>query len=458
MLNATLFLLLAPMADPVPIVPAKLDRKTPIDFVKDIKPIMTAKCSGCHTGWKAEGGYYMVSAAGIIKGGKRGPAVIPGKPDESLMYQLASHAKKPIMPPKTDDNPLTPVELAMIRRWIEEGAKAPAVEPKPTRPAVALSFPAATVRPVRALAVTPDGGTVIIGRANRLEVYDAKAGTLKKSLIDPALKTPQGGAAIVAHVSLIESMALSPDGEWLATGSFREVVLWDLKEGTIKHRWTGFAHNVVALAFDAKGERLATGGGVPTEEGEVRILDVASAAVITELTQPHTDTVFGVAFSPDGTLLATASADKFVKVFDVETKTVRKKFEGHTNHVLDVAWMADGKRLLSAGADGVIKVWDLEKGEKVRDITGFTKQINRMARIGATPTFLTAAGDGQVKIINGESGASNRTLQAGNDFVYAVVANGDSSVVAAGGEDGVVRLFDGKTGRALRELAPPKAP
>src|SRR4051794_19381388 len=110
-----LFALLAD--DPAPIEPAKLDRKESIDFAKDVRPIIAAKCTVCHSGKVTENGYDMGTPAGVIKGGKRGAAVSGGKPAESNLYLFASHAKKPIMPPKSEGNPVTPAELAVLKRW-----------------------------------------------------------------------------------------------------------------------------------------------------------------------------------------------------------------------------------------------------------------------------------------------------------------------------------------------------
>ena len=89
----------------------------------------------------------------------------------------------------------------------------------------------------------------------------------------------------------------------------------------------------------------------------------------------HSDTVFGVRFSPDGTKLATAAADKFLKVAQVADGKELKSFEGHTHHVLAVDWKSDGKQLVTGGADNVLKVWDFETGEQLRTLQPAGKQV-----------------------------------------------------------------------------------
>ena len=121
-------------------------------------------------------------------------------------------------------------------------------------------------------------------------------------------------------------MAYSPDGKTLATGSFRELTLWDADKGEPRKRITGFADRVVAVTYSSDGKYIATGGGAATEDGEVKLFTAAGDPVA-EFKNAHTDTVFGVSFSPDGKLLATAAADKFVKVFEVATGKVKAKHE-----------------------------------------------------------------------------------------------------------------------------------
>src|SRR4051794_38602889 len=258
-----------------PIAGAELDRQEPGSVEKDVAPLLANKCQVSHAGTLTEGKPDLGPHATLMKGGKKGPPVVAGKADESLLWLMASHRKKPIMPPKTENNPLSPEEVAVLKAWIDLGAKGPAVDVR-NRPKVVLQLPPALVKPVRAVAVSPDKTTVAAGRGNHVHLFDAKTGEFKKSFVDPALKTPEGKPANVAHMSLVESMAYSPDGKTLATGSFQEVVLWDAEKGTIKQRLTGFADRVVALAYSHDGKYLATGGGAPTEDGEVKIFDAAS--------------------------------------------------------------------------------------------------------------------------------------------------------------------------------------
>lgn len=462
MFAALLCALTLPLADKpaaglTPIAVATLTRKDPIGYEKDIVPIVAAKCRVCHEGKTREGDYDMSTYAGIVKGGKRGAKVIvPGKADASFFWTSSSHRVKPIMPPKSESNPLTPDEVAVFKLWIDQGAKGPAVEVR-TRVKVVLGLPPESVKPVRAVAISPDKALIAVGRGNQLHLFEAKKGDYVRSLTDPDLKTPQGKPANAANVSLVESMAFAPDGKSLAVGSFGEVVIWDVATGTIRRRLTGFVDRVVTLSYSPFGLRLATGGGAPTEDGEVRVFNAATGAQLADIKPSHSDTVFGVAFSPDGTLLATAGADKFVKVFEVPSGKLAKSFEGHTNHVLDVGWSANGKLLASAGADNLVKIWDYEKGEKARDIRNHDKQITRLAFVPRTPTFLTTAGDGIVRTWNVESGGTGRTFGDAKGTLDAVAASADGLLVAAGGEEGIVRLYTAVDGKLVKALVPPDA-
>ncbi|HLW65892.1 MAG TPA: WD40 repeat domain-containing protein [Gemmataceae bacterium] len=435
---------------PIAVVP--LDRKDPIVYEKDIEPIFRSKCVVCHSGKEVKGKFDVGSYASVMKGSQNGPVVIAGKSADSPIVLYAGKTKKPFMPPK-DEEPLTPQELALIKLWIDQGAKPPSGSGD--RPKIVLHLPPANVVPVRAVAMTHDKSTVAASRGNQIHIYDAGSGAFIRTLIDPKLTDAEGKPVKGAHLALVESLAFSPDGRFLASGSFQEAIIWDVQTGTVRHKITGFADRVVALAFSAKGNLLATGGGPPSEDGEVKVYDAATGKLVVELKSPHSDTVYGVCFSPDGKMLASCGADKFVKVWEIPSGKFVKSFEGHTHHVLDVGWKADGKLLASAGADNVIKVWTFDTGEQARTIQGHTKQITRLEFLGSTPQIITCSGDQTIRMWNVDNGGTVRQFNSGSDFLYGVAVSPDGALVAAGGEDGVVRLFNGTNGQLIKQLLPP---
>src|SRR5262249_54539450 len=181
---------------------------------------------------------------------------------------------------------------------------------------------------------------VAAGRGNQIHIYDAGSGAYVRSLYTPGLKTKEGKDVKAAHVSLVESMAWSPDGKYLISGSFREIAIWDALTGEQRHKITGFKHIVVALAFSPDGKYFGAAGGEPTVDGEVRLFEVGSWKPYANIENCHSDTVYGLAFSPEIQVpepgqkqpdpkdknppklktipmhfLATCSADKFVKVW-----------------------------------------------------------------------------------------------------------------------------------------------
>jgi WD40 repeat protein len=439
-----------PAVQPIQVI--TLDRKSPVVYEKDIEPIFVNKCSFCHSGNVKEAKFDLSSFDSLMKGGKHGKPIMPGKSAESLLIKSAGKTERPFMPPKGEE-PLSPQELALIKLWIDQGAKPPTGVREKTK--IVVGVPPLSVHPVRAVAVAPDKSAIAVGRGNQIHVFDA-TGKYLRSLTDPNLKAQDGKPVQAAHLSLVESLAYSKDGKSLASGSYTEVKLWDAATGTPKHSIAGFAASVVSLSFSPDGKLLATGGGAPTEDGEIKILDVATGKVVTDIKSGHSDTVFGVSFSPDGKHLATCGADKFVKVWEMPAGKFVKSFEGHTHHVLDVGWSADGKLMASAGADNVVKVWDYEKGEQVRTINAHQKQITRLAFVGTTDQFATCSGDTTVKFFNITQGGNTKNFNGGSDFLYALGVSADGSVLVTGGEDGQARMFNGNNpGQAPKVLLPP---
>jgi WD40 repeat protein len=314
---------------------------------------------------------------------------------------------------------------------------------------------AAAEKPIRSVEFSADGKLLVTaGDDAAVEIWDAEKGRALEALHGPS------GPVLRAFFGA---------GSTLVAAADNRVLLWETNPGwKLVGRIGGkadapldlsespFVSRVLCLAFNAQGTLLATGGGEPSRSGELKIWNVPALDPAREIKDAHSDTVFGVEFSRDGVHLASAAADKFVKVFDVAGGKLERSFEGHTHHVLDVTWKADGSTLASAGADNQIKVWSLETGEQVRSITGYAKQVTAIQFIGTGDNVVSCGGDKTVRLHRTNDGNNYATFEGGTDFMYSAAAPRDESIVVAGGEDGVLRIWNGSTRASLLTFEPPK--
>ena len=121
----------------------------PIDYAKQVKPILSAHCYACHGGFKQESGLRLDTGALARKGGESGPAVVPGQPDKSLMLERLQATDKSVrMPPDGQGDPLKPAELRVLIEWIRQGAASPKTEAPQADPRAHWAFQAPRRQPV----------------------------------------------------------------------------------------------------------------------------------------------------------------------------------------------------------------------------------------------------------------------------------------------------------------------
>jgi WD domain, G-beta repeat len=190
-----------------------------------------------------------------------------------------------------------------------------------------------------------------------------------------------GGAALftplTGHTDAVTSVAFSPDGHTLATGSYDKTAwLWnvtDPTQPTSLGQLTGHTDIVDSVAFSSDGHTLATG----SYDRTVRLWNVIDPAHPTSLGQltGHTDIVDSVAFSSDGHTLATGSYDRTVRlwnVIDPAHPTSLGQLTGHTDIVDSVAFSSDGHTLAAGSVDATVRLWDLDVDHVIRRICATT--------------------------------------------------------------------------------------
>jgi WD40 repeat protein len=194
------------------------------------------------------------------------------------------------------------------------------------------------------------------------------------------------------HKSEVRGLAFSPDGSWLASGSWDSTVkIWDVESGA-ERRTLAALGPVFCLAVSPDGRRLYTG-----HNPEVRVWDVATGGQVGTLAG-HRNTVTGLAFSPDGRRLASASWDRTLRLWDVESGQEAATLRGHTKVVLAVAWSPDGTRLASGGDDHTVRLWDAASGQAVLTLTGHGGNVTSVAFDPGGRCLASGGLDGTVRL------------------------------------------------------------
>jgi dipeptidyl aminopeptidase/acylaminoacyl peptidase len=308
----------------------------------------------------------------------------------------------------------------------------------------------ASEKPILAVAFSPEGDTVATaGDDQMVRTWSAKDGA--------DLDTYPG------QLGPVRALAFTPDGRIISSAEQNGAVVWRTVPSWHLARAIGtgdekspFVNRVLTLDFSPDGQWLATGGGVPSRSGEVKIWKVSDGALVREISPSHSDTVFSLSFSPDGKYLATASADKFVKIFDASTGKLLKALAGHTHYVLGVAWKADGRTIVSSGADDVVKLWAFPEGGQLKTIEGFKKEVTAVRFLGIGDEILTASGDDQLRLGDLE-GKTLRSFGGGKGYLFSMAVTPDGKVILGGGKDGILRIWDAANGKALFNIDPPPA-
>jgi hypothetical protein len=440
----------APQAKPAsdPASPAKPPGAKPVSFIHDVAPILVESCIACHNPKKTESKYVMTTFAQLAKGGQQGEGTTlePGKPDESNFIELIRPDGQPRMPYKQD--PLTRDKIALIERWVTEGAKYDGGPPtedwtivlrKTRRVTIPQEYPATV--PITALEFSRDGSTLAVSGYHEITFWNTADGKLANR---------QSGLA-----ERIYDIATSPDGKWLATASgdpgvYGIVKLWlaDPKGGGKPVRDLVETQDAVfAVAFSPDSKKLATAGADRT----LRVFEVESGKPLFQV-EDHADWVLGAAFSPDGKRVATASRDKTAKVFDVEKKEALVTFPGHGAPVYTVSFTPDGKGVATGGEDNRVRVWNPDNEAKsIRDMGGFGGTVFKLRYTPDRKNLLACGADKNVTVFT-DKGSQVRKLSGHQDWVYSLAISRDNKMVASGSWDGEVRLWNLADGKPLRTI------
>ncbi len=366
-----------------------------------VQSLLQANCLGCHTSTTKMGGLIMETYEALRKGGAHGPVFVSGKSSESRMVLMLEGKIKPQMP--FGGQPLPPADIALLKAWIDAGAKGPA-----------------------------PGETSTVS-APKLVIPDIK---------------PQ-----VPVVSPVGSLIFSPDGKLIAVGGYQEVRLVEAGSGKVVATLTGHADVVRALAFNPGGKWLAAAGGLPAQSGEIKLWDVQTHQLLRTLVG-HKDCIYSVAVSPDGKLLASGSYDKLVKLWEAEAGKELRTLKDHIDAVFAVTFSPDGKRLASGAQDRTVKIWDVTSGERVFTLS---EPLDAVTTVAYHPSGKQLAAAGADKIIRtwnltDKGGSLAQSMFAHEDTILEVVYSPDGKTLISTSADRTIRLWDAATLNPMKAL------
>lgn len=446
---------------------AQSTARRPVSFINEIAPLLKENCLGCHDAKKRRGKLDMSSFESFRKGGGHEDPIAPGKPDESYLLNVLTATDKSRMPPKEAGDPLPPEKIALIERWINEGATLDAgVAPKadllrelrarwqPPMPADHYPFPVA----ITALAFTPDGKQVVTGGQFELVFWDTATGKLVGRIRTRSERT-------YALIFLKDGTLAAAGGR---PGQEGDVCIYDVSEAThsrsatvtiqdgvnntkVRKRKLLEADDVVlCLALSPDGKQLAAGSSADRTVNIWDVTKIAENPKPVQVVENHADWVFAVAFMPDGKHLLTSSRDKTAKIWDLIAKESVVTFPEHQNTVYAVASKADGKQAVSVGEDNQVRFWNTSgDGKQVRVASGHSARVHRLAMHPTKPLFATCSADQTVRIWNADTGTPVQTLSGHTDWVYALAFSPDGNRLASGAYNGEVRIWDTSTGKLI---------
>lgn len=169
----------------------------------------------------------------------------------------------------------------------------------------------------------------------------------------------------------------------------------------------------------------------------------------------HSRSISSLCFSPDGLLLASASADRTAKVWSLRSGTLLQTFKGHQGGISDIAWSPCSRYIASASDDRSIVVWHVKEGYDVRHFLGHTSYVFCVAYSPQSNLIASGSFDETVRLWNARSGTCHRTIAAHSEAVTDVDFNCDGTLIASCSYDGLIRLWDVPTGQCLATLPHP---
>lgn len=286
---------------------------------------------------------------------------------------------------------------------------------------------------------------------------DVKRAGVRKGAVDrfgdplPPGALARLGTVRFRHGGSIFSVAYSPDGKTLVTGSGDgdcTLRLWDSESGRELLRIEHAKGQIYSVAFSANGKMVALGG----DGSFVSVCDAATGKELHRFFHEPEEPIYTVAFSPDGKTVAAGGREYSVRLWDLVSGKERGRLIGHRSIIWGFAYSPDGRLLATACDDRTVKIWDPQTCKELRQLPPFPREANQVAFSRDSTKLVTGCRDGSIAVWDPATGKELLQVKAKNpkaDFKNCLAFSRDGKAVISGGL-GV--LFDADSGAEKARL------
>ncbi|KAK0719663.1 hypothetical protein B0H67DRAFT_642995 [Lasiosphaeris hirsuta] len=252
----------------------------------------------------------------------------------------------------------------------------------------------------------------------------------------------------------ISALLFTPVGSIIRRMFAKEEPGWVLTKPVVEQVWSrclqtfeSHSGGVISVAFSPDGSRIASG----SDDETIRIWDARSGKEVQKL-EGHSYGVASVAFSPDGSRIASGSDDETIRIWDARSGKEVQKLEGHSYGVASVAFSPDGSRIASGSDDKTIRIWDARSGKEVQKLEGHSNRVTSVAFSPDGSRIASGSDDETIRIWDARSGKEVQKLEGHSYGVASVAFSPDGSRIASGSDDKTIRIWDARSGKEVQKL------
>jgi WD40 repeat protein len=214
--------------------------------------------------------------------------------------------------------------------------------------------------------------------------------------------------------------------------------------GSLIRTLEGHTSTVWAVAVTSDGRRAVSA----SDDRTLRVWDLETGQTLCTL-ECHTFAVRAVAVTPDGRRAVSASRDQTLRFWDLESGQTLQVLQGHTESVWAVAVTPDGRRAVSASYSGILWLWDLESGQTISTLKGHTRLVSAVAVTPDGSCAVSASDDQTLRLWDLKSGQTIRTFEGHTRAVRAATVTPDGRRAVSASDDRTLRVWDLKSDQTI---------